>query len=121
MTEGKLTAGEVDIELAGAARVLRPTIHACLELSRRWKGFRNLEIALVGLNVDAFIDVVQLGLGIEDRDQAAALVCASPLVVDQPAAANSLPSAVARFVEVLLNGGRPLEAEHPPDPPAAGG
>lgn len=98
-------SGFVNIELDGKAMQLKPSLDACIRISKIAGGLNAAIVRCRNLDFDTICEVVQIGLGIN------------------PVMAKKIPEAVYRqgtidlagacidFVHVVANGGRAL----PPD------
>lgn len=113
----KLGSAQVGIELQGRTRYLKPTIEACLELSRRWNGFAGLKAALRREHYDAYVDVICYGLGLEENERRGVeeIVAAAGLFQPDGKANAALLDPIDRYIAILTQGGRPAPE---PDPPA---
>lgn len=104
MPENRINAGEVEITLDGEKHVLRPTLGAAQAVSRGLDGFMNAIRKLSAYDIDAITFVIQHGLGMSDRDakDLPETVYASGI--------HDLVAPTIQFVNLLANGGRPIEA-----------
>ncbi len=92
-------AGDVEITLCGKTLYLKPTLEACLRLSRGGAtGPRGLAEQCMALNFDAVVAVVAAGLGRDDK--ALQREVFETGIID-------LFGACVKFVHVVSNGGRP--------------
>ena len=119
----KLTAGQVEVELAGTTYILAPTIKACLDLSRRWKGFENLQRAVLGREIDAVVDVVAAGARIPGSSPGTDRAAVEKAVFETGFVLTPLLGRLVEFLAILQNGGRPIrdEAQEPAPGEAQGG
>lgn len=115
MTDYVPGEGDVEIELDGAKLYLKPTLAACLAITRAGaSGPRVLADQCLQLNIDAISAVIAAGLGVRAED-----------IIGQvyKTGTMSLFSKCVRFIHVVSNGGRPVKVEEektPDDPPKIG-
>lgn len=109
-SKASIGSGNVDMELDGSKVTLKPTIKAAQGISRQYGGF----IAAIGelnkFNLDALTQVVAFGLNKEPNDIADR--------VWRTGAAQMTPHAI-RYISILMNGGRPIEASKEDEEEAA--
>lgn len=109
----KLNSGEVTITLGGEERTLAPTLGAATRISRAFNGFQGALQQLQASDLDAYVTVIQHGLGLRTEAETKGLrekVWAAGL--------NRLVLPLTEYVLMLSNGGRPLEE---PEDDEAGG
>lgn len=99
----RIEMGEVEIELSGQKKVLRPTTRAALAISRRFDGFTNAAQHLAAFDMDALVFVIEAGLGLKEQE---AKDLASEVFITGVAA---LATPAIRYVGMLSNGGRPMK------------
>lgn len=100
----KITAGEVTITLGDDERTLVPTLGAATRISRAFGGFQAAHQRLLASDLDAFVTVVQHGLGLKTEAETKGLrdkVWSTGI--------SSLMLPLVEFVSILANGGRPVE------------
>lgn len=110
----KTTASDVKkarivVELDGEEFTLIPSPEAILSLSMKYDGLAPLMGAIGRLNVQAMVDTVVAGLGLEGasaRNMAGTVAATSLLEL--------LPK-LSEFASILANGGRPLKADKTSD------
>lgn len=97
--------GDVEIELEGKRFWLKPTLEACLRVSRApgSRGPRELSEQCLQLNFDAIVYVIAAGLGCEIDEKLERTVFRSGTV--------TLFGKCVRFVHIISNGGRPFAKE----------
>lgn len=95
--------GDVEIELEGGNQFLKPTLEACLRISRSGEdGPRRLADKVLALNFDAICHVVAAGLG-KPVDEIQEVVFRTGTV--------NIFGACLRFIHIVSNGGRPPKKE----------
>ena len=119
-------SGNVTITLEGREFVLRPSLNACLVISRQAGGIRGAIDKVLAMDLDMIVRVIQLGLG----PQAARRFKDLPEVVFRSGLTDTSSGLMAHCIEylgVLANGGRPLvrgdeeapdDSANPPFPPS---
>jgi hypothetical protein len=109
-----LKVGDVEIELGGEKRVLRPTLDAALTISRQNGGILAATNAVGRFDFDVIVSVVTLGLGLKGNDAKAV-----PEMVFEAGLTN-LIDPVSTYLTIIANGGKPLSGgEGKKDPPAS--
>ena len=115
-------SGNVTITLAGREYILRPSLNACLVISRQAGGIRGAIDKVLAMDIDMIVRVIQLGLG----NDAARRFKDLPEVVFRSGLTDTSSGLMAHCIEylgVLANGGRPLardeaeardDSENPP-------
>ncbi len=107
--------GDVEIELDGQKMWLKPTLAACLAISRSGAGLpRVLADQCLQLNLDSVCLVVAAGLGVRVEDIQGQVFKTGTI---------NLFGACIRFIHIVSNGGRPPKPEDentPVDPPKSG-
>lgn len=100
----KLTSGQVAITLGGTEQILEPTLGAATRISRAFGGFQGAHQKLLASDLDAYVTVIQHGLGLKTEAETKGLR-------DKvwSAGMNSLVLPLVEFVSMLANGGRPVE------------
>ena len=96
-------AGDITITLSGESVALKPTLEACIRISRATKsGPRGLADQVLSLDFDAVCLVVSAGTGrkLEDVQKA----------VFETGTINIFGDCI-RFIEIVNNGGRPPKQE----------
>ncbi len=96
-----MNVGEVEIELDGEKKVLRPTLGAAKRVNASG-GFSQVINKLLGYDLDYYVTVISAGL---DR---------KPATVEEAVFKSGLPTLVeplCRFVVNLSNGGKPPPAD----------
>jgi hypothetical protein len=104
-TAADVKRARVAIELDGDELHLIPSPDAIIFLSGKYDGFQPLLGALQRLNIQAAIDVVTSGLGVEGKaakNVAGQVVSAGPI---------ELMPKLVEFVMILANGGKPLKEQ----------
>lgn len=98
-SEPKLGAGDVEILIANRTETLRPSLKACRAIAKEHGGVLSVIERVNRLDPEAITGVVALGLDkkIEEIEEAV-----------WEAGITTLAAPVARFVENIWNGGRPL-------------
>lgn len=99
----RLGAGNVDIELNGETRTLKPSLRAAKGISQQFGGFQKAFDSIAALDLDTFIAVVALGLNVtgEDAKEIPDLVWRTGM--------PNLAEPIARYLSILANGGRPID------------
>lgn len=92
--------GDVPITIKGEELYLRPTLGACLTISRMSGGMQKTMDRLMSLDVDALVQVIAAGLGKPVTRELQAAVYESGLFVIR------IPA--MRFITVINNGGKPV-------------
>lgn len=109
--KAKLGAGNVEIELDGEAKTLKPTLRAARTISRTFGGFQKAIEAIGAMDLEASIAVVMAGVNAKpaEGDEIAEAVFATGL--------PDLVEPLILYLTNLANGGRPLsggsEEENP--------
>lgn len=103
----QLTAGDVQIELAGETRILKPTLRAITMISQTYGGINKAREALVNQDFAACVAVIRYGLNLND-----AQVKKLPDLVFATGVTADLLVPLIRYLGILANGGKP-----PPDEP----
>lgn len=114
MAESKIGTGEVELHLPGEALVLKPTLRAALEVSRRLNGFLEADRRLSALDLDAVITVISAGLGPDVKDVGEKVFATG---------VNTLVVPAITFVGYLANGGKAFDSSEETkkaNPPVAG-
>ncbi len=108
-------SGEIEITLKGKAMVLKPSLEACLAISKMGGGLNAAIVRCRNLDFDTIAEVVRLGLGYGANTGAAKEI---PLALYEQGVID-IAGACIDFVHVVANGGRlPTdEVDKPPDPP----
>ncbi len=106
----QITAGEVQITLDDEDLVLKPTLRAMTQISRTYGGLAKARTELVAENVDAVAYIIRVGSGMNDRD-------AKDLAerVWRNGITGELLVPLINFVNILGNGGKPLNADDDDD------
>jgi len=119
----ELTAGEVELRLGDVTHVLRPTLRAALDLSRRFEGFHHAEVLLVSREIDAYVAVIMAGLGLpaDKRMEIERSVYEAGLIAPPRDHNPELLDPLVAFLSILQNGGRPIEPQEGEDPGEAKG
>jgi hypothetical protein len=105
MTTASLGAGNVTITLDGEEVVLRPSLKAAQTISKQSGGIIAAVQAVGGFDFETIVSVIALGLGVSQGREVQALaekVYATGL--------TDLVEPVTRFLTIVANGGRPVEA-----------
>lgn len=106
--------GDIEIELEGRKFWLKPTLEACLRISRAngSLGPRELSERCLQLNFDSIVYVIAAGLGCEIDEKLERSVYRTGIV--------HLFGKCVRFIHIISNGGRPFvegeEAKGKADP-----
>ena len=110
VNQAQLGMGNIPIVLDGNEYILVPSLNATQSLSRQNGGIRGAVDALVKLDFDLVVRVIQLGLG----PKVAAGIKNLPEVVYHTGLTDNTGGLAAKCIEylnVLANGGRPLDVE----------
>ena len=103
----KIHSGEVTIVFSDDdERVLRPTLGAATRISRAFGGFQAAHQKILASDLDAFVTVIQHGLGLKTEAETRGL---RERVWSAGISKLMLP--LVEFVSILANGGRPIEEE----------
>lgn len=103
MSDPEYGAGDVAIELDGKSLVMRPTMEACLRLSRTGTaGPRVLAEQCLALNLDTITAVIAAGLGKPDSEVQTAVFRTGTI---------NLFAKCIQFIHIVSNGGRPVSEE----------
>lgn len=100
----KITTGEVSIILGDDDKTLVPTLGAATRISRAFGGFQAAHQKLLASDLDAFVTVIQHGLGLKTEAETKGL-----REKVWSAGISSLMLPLVEFVSILANGGRPIE------------
>lgn len=98
----KYGVGDVQIELGGEEVILKPSLHATLQLSRQQGGIVGAINKVGQLDMDTFVAAISLGLNLKNtRDQRdlAEKVYKTGMV--------DLVAPVTKYLTILANGGKP--------------
>lgn len=115
MTEPMPGAGDIAVELDGKEMVLRPTLEACLAISKIAGGLNAAVQRCVALDIDTIVSIVIAGLGLNPNQakKVPELVYKTGLI--------ALSGPCIDFIHVVANGGRKIEdvedQDNEPDPP----
>lgn len=104
-TKAKLGAGDVQITLGDQTRTLRPTLRAARAISQQFGGFRQAFESVAKFDLDVFIGVITVGLGVSGSDAKEI-----PDLVWE-AGMPDLTEPVSRYLSILANGGRPVDED----------
>ena len=105
MTTASLGAGNVTITLDGEEAVLRPSLKAAQTISKQSGGIIAAVNAVARFDFETIVSVIALGLGVSQGravQDLAEKVYATGL--------TDLVEPVTRFLTIVANGGRPVEA-----------
>lgn len=102
MSDPNIGAGNVEIVLDGETYVLKPTLKAALTLTNVQGGLPALIQRCINLEINAIVEVISQGLGVTSKDLPER-VWRTGLF--------TLSARCIRFLNILANGGRPLDAE----------
>lgn len=100
--------GQIEIELDGTKRFLKPTLGAAVTISRAYDGFTNAIRSISGFNFEAILLVIIQGLGLSDQEARG---------MDEKvyrSGVQHLASPCIRYINVLSNGGRPIKEDKEP-------
>lgn len=106
--EFKVGIGDVPITLGGQEYVLRPSLNACLVISRGSGGIRGAIQKVMDLDIDTIVRIIQVGLGpntarkLKNLDE---MVYQAGLVDTS----GQLTTKCIEFLSNISNGGRPLD------------
>ena len=98
-----LGAGNVTVNIDGDDYTLKPTLHAIKALSAQYDGLSGCLDRLRRMDMNAFINVVNVGADIKGKEAKAL----EPAIFRTPM--GELIGPLVEYVAVLMNGGRPLE------------
>lgn len=90
--------GDVTIELDGEEMVLRPSLKACMTLSRSSNGITSAVQKCLAYDFDTIHQVIAAGLGADSRDL--------PEKIYRSGLIDLSPKCI-RFLHVVANGGKP--------------
>ena len=112
-TKAKLGAGNVPIKINGEERVLRPSLHACQQISRATGGVMSAIEAVQRVDIDAMAAIAAIGLGLEGQ---AAKDLPEQMWQDGP---QEFVVPLMKYLGMIANGGRPADGgEEAGDPPS---
>lgn len=100
MDKAEYGIGNVQIVIDGEEFFLKPTLKACMNLSRIAGGITLLNQKCVSYDFDTILQIIKEGLGVNSKDLAEK-VWKTGLI--------NLAVPCIRFLHVLANGGRPLD------------
>jgi hypothetical protein len=106
MTTTLATAGLTSVTLAGTRHELALTLRAATRISRSFGGFQAAQQKLLDGDFDAFVTVLQHGLGLKTEEEVKAMGLRDKLF---RTGVNALVLPLVEYVLTLANGGRPLE------------
>jgi hypothetical protein len=103
MGKAQLGAGNVEIELDGEIRILKPSLQAAQAISRQKGGIMAAIRSAGDFDFDTIVNVIALGLGVSGKEAR-----------DLPEQVYStglpdLSGPVIRYLSIIANGGRPLD------------
>lgn len=104
-TASDVKKARVVIEIDGEEYTLIPSPEAIIGLSGRYNGLAPLNRALGEFNVQAMVDIVIAGLGLEGKD--AKDMAKTVVMCDK----TEITGKLSEFVMTLANGGKPLKTE----------
>lgn len=107
MSESQVGVGDVRITLDGQERVLRPTLHATMTVSKLSNGIVGAIQKVSTFDFDTIVQVVILGLGLSNNAREAREI---PDKVYKTGMMDLTPQ-VVRYLTILANGGRPPPEE----------
>lgn len=116
MSDAEIGAGDIEVQLDGAPYTLKPTLEACMAISRIGGGLQAAVQRCINLDMETICDIIAAGLSANPTQRKKMI---PELVFKTGLIALSAPC--IEFIHVVGNGGRPLpeeeaEAEQPPFP-----
>ena len=103
MSDAKLSAGDVEITLNGKTYVMRPTLKACLSISRQSGGILEAVRRVGSYDFDQIVAVLSAGLEREDKEELSEEIFRNGVV--------TLAAPAIKFLTVIANGGAHAAAE----------
>lgn len=103
MTTASIGAGNVDIELDGETRTLRPTLRAAQTISKQAGGIMSAVQAIARFDLEVMTGVIALGLDIKkpaEVNELAEKIYSTGMA--------DLVEPVTQYLSILANGGRPV-------------
>lgn len=111
MSDAHPGAGNIEIELDGEARVMTPSLVACMAISNLAGGLNSAAQRCLQLDMDTICQIVIAGLGLNQNQSKLIpeLVYRTGLM--------QLAGPCVDFINIVGNGGRPLGDDQPEDNP----
>lgn len=107
MSDPKVGIGDVVITLDGQERILRPTLHAAMTVSKLSNGIVGAIQRVSTFDFDLVTQIIVLGLGMSNNARESRDI---PEKVYRTGLMDLVPD-VVRYLTILSNGGRPPPSE----------